>query len=688
MADPRLRWNDIAAPNLSQTSQILANANRSFNTGLDSASSILDKYNAGQQEKADNDILTQIAGLNSEEELATFLNSDALQGKNLSETMRANVLGLRKNIIGYGQDRANIANTQATTRNTNARTTIAQAAEGRTASEYADGVAAREEYRGLTPYVVGASTEGNQYGFTNDAPASLVRTESGGNFAAKNNETGSSGRKGHFGRVQFGRDRFDEAVAAGAVPQGMSIEEFGSNTPAAKAAQKRAEDWHFGDIQNFISRGKLDQYIGRSFGGTPITRDGMVAIAHLGGKGGLQRFLETGGLYDPADSNGTKLSDYAKTHAGNTTGGNRSGPQFDALQNAIAQSVYLSPDQASNLLTSAYAAQKAGQGRIDAASAAAQQEQSAASILAAVQNPLNTNASGVTSTLLSDTALGSAQDRLSAVQRADGLLANDGPLNSTLSPAVAPNTLLNATVEENLAAGQRSIDALPQTRIMDRAAQYESNPTEALINELNLGNDGNDPQTFLFGLLGENFDEVEVTRKINDIARAAGVTPAMAAAGMVEKFRRDPFRNNTLDRRFVEDEVVGFIKDTMSPEALQRYNNARISQERKSGETQGAQIRLRQLQTQAQKFGANVPPQIANEISQLRDTLATGATPQEAEQRLQSYIRDNGMAARLKGLDPNSIDYDRAILELENYIQIDPNLTSKEKELLLLSVRG
>ena len=158
-----------------------------------------------------------------------------------------------------------------------------------------------------------------QSGFTSDAPASLLRTESGGNYAARNNATGSSGRSGHFGRVQFGRDRFDDAVRAGAVPEGMTIEQFGSDTPEARQAQQDAENWHFSDIQNRISTSGADQYIGQNIGGVTITRDGLVAMAHLGGVGGMNRFLESGGEYNPSDANGTSLSDYASTHAGNTT---------------------------------------------------------------------------------------------------------------------------------------------------------------------------------------------------------------------------------------------------------------------------------------------------------------------------------------------------------------------------------
>jgi hypothetical protein len=39
-------------------------------------------------------------------------------------------------------------------------------------------------------------------------------------------------------------------------------------------------------------------------------------MAHLGGKEGMRRYLTSGGAYNPSDSNGTSLSDYAETHSG------------------------------------------------------------------------------------------------------------------------------------------------------------------------------------------------------------------------------------------------------------------------------------------------------------------------------------------------------------------------------------
>jgi len=146
-------------------------------------------------------------------------------------------------------------------------------------------------------------------------PASLIRTESGGNFKAKNDVEGAGG-KGHFGRLQFSQGRLNEAKAAGVMPRGMTPQEF-LNSPET---QVQVERWHFKDIQKFAESNDLTKFIGQTIKGVPVTFDGILAVAHLGGKGGLKKFLESGGKYNPADAFGTSLLDYLRTHQGSTGG--------------------------------------------------------------------------------------------------------------------------------------------------------------------------------------------------------------------------------------------------------------------------------------------------------------------------------------------------------------------------------
>jgi len=137
--------------------------------------------------------------------------------------------------------------------------------------------------------------------------ASLIGTESGGNWKAQNSEIGAGGKAGHFGRVQFGQARLQEAMNAGAIPQGTTPEQF-MNSPALQIA---AENWHFGDLES-----QLGDLVGREVNGKVMDLPALVAMGHLGGAGGARKYVESGGAYNPSDSFGTSLADYATTHGG------------------------------------------------------------------------------------------------------------------------------------------------------------------------------------------------------------------------------------------------------------------------------------------------------------------------------------------------------------------------------------
>lgn len=150
-----------------------------------------------------------------------------------------------------------------------------------------------------------ASPVTQEIGVSPKAPPFLADSESGNNFDARN-------EYGYVGRYQFGEDRLADAKRAGVIPPDMTSEGFRNN----KEAQRAVEDWHFNDIDGFINSSGLDRIIGQTINGTPVTRDGMVAVAHLGGKTGLLKFIQSGGGYNPADANGTRLSDYLARGAG------------------------------------------------------------------------------------------------------------------------------------------------------------------------------------------------------------------------------------------------------------------------------------------------------------------------------------------------------------------------------------
>jgi hypothetical protein len=139
------------------------------------------------------------------------------------------------------------------------------------------------------------------------APPGLVQAESGG-------RTDLINQYGYGGRLQFGQDRLNDAIAAGVAPQGTTVQAFAQSPQL----QQQVEAWHFNDINNYIQSQGLGRYVGQTVGGTVITPQGMLAAAHLGGKAGLKQFLESGGKYDPADQLGTTLSSYMSRFGGVT----------------------------------------------------------------------------------------------------------------------------------------------------------------------------------------------------------------------------------------------------------------------------------------------------------------------------------------------------------------------------------
>jgi hypothetical protein len=143
-------------------------------------------------------------------------------------------------------------------------------------------------------------------------PASLIQNESGGRFDARNDAVGSGGQVGHFGRAQFGQARLQDAMAAGAIPQGTTPEQFMANPQM----QQAAEAWHVNDLNRQIEARGLTRFEGQIINGAPVTRQGILAGAHLGGIGGVTRYLASGGQFNPADANGTRIGDYVARHGG------------------------------------------------------------------------------------------------------------------------------------------------------------------------------------------------------------------------------------------------------------------------------------------------------------------------------------------------------------------------------------
>jgi hypothetical protein len=172
-------------------------------------------------------------------------------------------------------------------------------------ASYLGGRQARAQKNALAA-MVGGMTGGQEkpqaqpYTASDGSPfrAALRMSESGGNASIVNSE-------GFGGLYQWGQPRLDDYNRA--TGQNITMDMFLQNP----GIQEQAQSWHENDIL-----GSLGRYVGTVVNGQVLDEAAIIGMAHLGGTGGAKRYIETGGKYDPADSNGTNLSDYARKFAG------------------------------------------------------------------------------------------------------------------------------------------------------------------------------------------------------------------------------------------------------------------------------------------------------------------------------------------------------------------------------------
>jgi len=123
--------------------------------------------------------------------------------------------------------------------------------------------------------------------------SSLAQSESSGNSKAE--RTNKDGRK-FAGTLQFGEARLTDARKALGLT--FSMEEFKNNPEL----QEKIGAWHIKDIDKAIAA------LGDSSKG--YNKNGLRAVAHLGGIGGMKKYVKSAGRYNTKDEEGTYLSDY------------------------------------------------------------------------------------------------------------------------------------------------------------------------------------------------------------------------------------------------------------------------------------------------------------------------------------------------------------------------------------------
>jgi len=138
-------------------------------------------------------------------------------------------------------------------------------------------------------------------GLTKEAPEpeqlsfldQLEASESSGKADAE--ITIKDGRR-FVGKLQFGKARLQDYQNATGTT--FTQEEFIKDT----ALQGKVAAWHIADLDKAIDAlGDV---------AADYDRDGLRAVAHLGGKSGMKKFVQSKGGYNPADELGTSLQSY------------------------------------------------------------------------------------------------------------------------------------------------------------------------------------------------------------------------------------------------------------------------------------------------------------------------------------------------------------------------------------------
>ncbi len=150
---------------------------------------------------------------------------------------------------------------------------------------------------------------------------SLAQRESSGNYSAVN-------QYNFLGRYQFGEAALIDAgyythdgtsascpsSQGGCDWRGTWTGRDGIHSREQFLASQTAQDNALAAYQaatwRYIQSNGLDQYLGQTIGGIPITCDNLLTGYHLKGSGGLRAFLGSNGANDPADANGTRISEY------------------------------------------------------------------------------------------------------------------------------------------------------------------------------------------------------------------------------------------------------------------------------------------------------------------------------------------------------------------------------------------
>lgn len=635
MADSRLQWRQVAGPNFSGVSAAMARANDSFNRGLDAAGGIFEKYAAGQEELADNALLSDLAGLGDEAEFDAFIDNGGLNGRGISKGMRDHVLGMRTGFI-------NDDGTRARTASTRAGTGIRLAQESRNAAEYMDKVSRRDAERAAAPSIgaaqefarangdtVGPITEVNQLS-QRELLARTLQAEAGNQGLQGMLDVGSVMRN-RVASGRWGGDLGSVILAPGQFSAWNGVTGYAGGEQGQDMLNMSVGEEAYAAADAILS----GNYEDRTGGATHYVNDSISQPAWLGQLNANGATRLGAHLFGNPDN--------ANRYTGNT------GP-IGASTNVNVTSTRQSPVQAAraeleatgrftaaeidNMLAGVTEAGETRAKEQAASDANLVAEQNAQSLQDILTDPNITNSTDAVQAVLNRPGF-TAAENAAAVEDMMALInettTEDG--GSILSPTVgatddsrtdaAAAAAVNAEIE-------RRQQADPQAQAIRDASAWAEDPTAGLVEQLGLGTDGQNPGAVL-GIFGESgFDDNQLRNMIRDTARRNGISEAQAAAAMAQAFDRDPGWfdgkgnggwRNTLANRFPEEEVDRIAGAYFGKESHSRGVENILNDRTTQSELAGAQSLVTNLEAQVAKAEGATKAALQKQLDAARERL-------------------------------------------------------------------
>ena len=613
MADRRLVWNQLSAPDLSAASAAVARANQSFNNGFAGGSDILARYGEAQQAKADDAILAEIAGLNDEAAFDAFIDGGGLSGRNLSTGMRDHILGLRGGLVDIEGGRASNRQTDAqtgligaNTNRVNVMTGIQSARESRTAADWMDGqrrqAAAREnaglfgtaqEFARNNGTTVGGITVTNPgeraIAYRNGIAA--IESDGSGGYDAIGATHDTLGRA--LGRYQIMEANIPQWSRA-ALGREVSAEEFMANP----------------DIQDAIFDHRFGSYV-EQYG------EENAARAWFGGEGGINN---TGA----SDVHGRlTIGDYGQEFVANLGSTGRTetpSPVQEYRQALVATGLYTGPE-INRMMADITGAGETRDAEVEERDAEILAERRAQAQIDALLDPNNLSGVDLGRDMLVDDRF-TATENLGNLRAATGISeANPGLLTPDVQPD-ARVTGISDQINADLQAALASDNS--QARLVDSIATFSNDPAGTLIEQLGIATDEQTP---------DYFQPEQVNRHINRVADEFNVTPEVAAAAMREIYIRDPgddeqssfwydsdLTQNTVENRFPIADIGAIIEESLGQEQISGFRANRERAQAINQQVASINSQITRLQQQAAKGGDRTA--ISQQISDLMIQMA------------------------------------------------------------------